>query len=284
MAGEPNPVGVHFGAGLQVSYGGFRVRGEIGGGGLVEIAARSARATVVGPQYDDAFARQIVGQHQEGLVSHEAFVAILLARARDQHHRRKRALALRDGQGASQFYAGALIRVLEVFGTIGVRLHGVLRGARFLRLRARAPLQQQRKGAAALRESAIDRGEIFGDGAHIFRSQAGYFEREHRTFAPGRRRDPRSALVGTVQGCGQAILGGSEVDHQSQLLSHVENALPGAVQFGWLRGAREVQRKRLALGPGAFDGGPSGVYFAFVTSVDRVGSYEGKVNAAGTAI
>ena len=85
VADEAYTLRVDFAPGLQVCNGRLRIVREIGVGRLNEDPARFADASIVGTQHREAFAGQVVRQHQERLVAQHALVAILLARTGDQY-------------------------------------------------------------------------------------------------------------------------------------------------------------------------------------------------------
>jgi hypothetical protein len=92
---------IYFGARAQEAQRSLGVAGEVERGRALVDAARFADTTLVVTQQSDALAGQVVGQHQEQFVVENIFIAILWSRTGDQHHRRKRSLAVRDAERAA---------------------------------------------------------------------------------------------------------------------------------------------------------------------------------------
>jgi hypothetical protein len=70
--------------------------------GVALVAARAADAAVVVAEHDDAVAREVVGEHEEGLVAHDRLVAVLRARAGEQDDAGGLAAGGRDGEAAGE--------------------------------------------------------------------------------------------------------------------------------------------------------------------------------------
>ncbi len=82
MTNEANAFGVNVAACPQYRQGCFRIGDEIGDQGRhLAIGARLHVVPVVTAQDRDAFAREMIGEDEERLVSKQSFVAVLRARA-----------------------------------------------------------------------------------------------------------------------------------------------------------------------------------------------------------
>ena len=84
VADQPYPERIYLMASPQVFDGRFGIVGKIGRGSRRETAAGLCRAAVVLPQHADTVSGQVIGYHQKGFMSHQFFVTVLRATARDQ--------------------------------------------------------------------------------------------------------------------------------------------------------------------------------------------------------
>ena len=97
-----------------------RVLDELLAGRLRERAARGADTAVVQAEHGDPRARERVGEHEEGTMTEDRFVAVLRPGAGQQQHRRMRSGPLRQGQRPGQREA----RPLDAEGELSVREGG----------------------------------------------------------------------------------------------------------------------------------------------------------------
>ena len=106
MAHQADPVRIDVGPALQIGDARQNIGREILGRGVSHVAGRAAHASIVDPQYGNAAACQVVGNHEEGAMSEDRFVAVLLAGSRDEQHGRKRSAGPRKRQRAGEFRPG----------------------------------------------------------------------------------------------------------------------------------------------------------------------------------
>ncbi|MCY1174639.1 hypothetical protein D9M73_148480 [compost metagenome] len=132
MADQADPRRINIGAGAQERHVGGGIHREVVVDRGGKVAGRLCDASVVHAQHRDAVARQPIGDDREGLMAEDRFVAVLGPRTRDQHHRRERALARRQGERARELHPRGALHG-HVLGAIG---KGWLRGLRALRHRS----------------------------------------------------------------------------------------------------------------------------------------------------
>ena len=220
---------------LEEGYRSFNVGGEVGGGGIGELAAALAEAALIHAKNLDAMAGEVVGEDEEGLVLHDLLVAVMRATACDEHDGGEGTVAFGTGEGSGQLDVGGRVPEGHILGVVGIGLYGRLRAVGGDGGRVLDAGERERKTAGALRPLAFDavaRGieladEDTGDGFDVdgdIRSCDG----------DGGERYAARTLVNAVHGAGEAA--GSvldvEEDSQRKAVAHREAAEPVSLDAG----------------------------------------------------
>src|SRR5690606_41387986 len=120
---------------------------------LFEVARGAADTAIVDSQHGESAASQIVGEHEERLVTHQRLVAILTPRSGDQEHRRKRTVRTGPRQRAGEPNAVGRILIRDFLGHVGKRRRGFLGSSCWLNLLSAPQYERKVKiGRAAGRE------------------------------------------------------------------------------------------------------------------------------------
>src|SRR5215472_1103156 len=134
MADEADFFGVNLFAGFQGIDSGLSVARKVFGGSLVVIASGLANSALVVAKNGNAFAREIIGQHEKWAMPGDIFVAVMRSRASDENSGRKRTGARRKRKRARERNLRFRTRKGHFFFAVRVRLSRILRAHQFEQL------------------------------------------------------------------------------------------------------------------------------------------------------
>ena len=160
MADDADPRRIDVGALREPIDPRFGIPREVDARRLRCIAARAADAPVVVAEDGNPGSRQGIGEDEKRLVIHERLVAVLLARAGDEHHRRPRPRATRQRERAGEIDTVVGIPEGSLADFVGKRGLGGLRSALLRRKHRGRPgghlLEDQRQARSPLLPGAAE--------------------------------------------------------------------------------------------------------------------------------